>query len=41
MELATLCDPRVRAVLAEQRIQLIGFRDLGRAGSVGGPEGGV
>jgi predicted glycoside hydrolase/deacetylase ChbG (UPF0249 family) len=28
-ELRTLCDPRVRAVLAEQQIQLIGFGDLG------------
>jgi chitin disaccharide deacetylase len=28
-ELQTLCDPRLRAVLAEQRIQLIGFRDVG------------
>jgi len=29
-ELQTLCDPRIRAVLSEQQIQLIGFRDLGR-----------
>jgi predicted glycoside hydrolase/deacetylase ChbG (UPF0249 family) len=28
-ELETLCDPRVRAVLPEQQIQLISFRDLG------------
>ena len=28
-ELRTLCDPCVREVLAEQQIQLIGFRDLG------------
>jgi chitin disaccharide deacetylase len=27
-ELQTLCDPRVRDVLSEQQIQLIGFRDL-------------
>jgi chitin disaccharide deacetylase len=28
-ELQTLCDPRVREVLLEEQIQLIGFRDLG------------
>jgi predicted glycoside hydrolase/deacetylase ChbG (UPF0249 family) len=28
-ELQTLCDPSVRAVLSEQQIQRIGFRDLG------------
>jgi len=27
-ELATLCDPRVRDVLADQLIQLIGYRDV-------------
>ncbi len=27
-ELATLCDPRVRDVLAEQQIELIGYRDV-------------
>jgi predicted glycoside hydrolase/deacetylase ChbG (UPF0249 family) len=33
-ELRTLCDPRVRAAVAEQQIQLIAFRDLGRLGVV-------
>jgi chitin disaccharide deacetylase len=28
-ELRTLCDPRVREILAEQQIQLISFRDFG------------
>jgi predicted glycoside hydrolase/deacetylase ChbG (UPF0249 family) len=30
-ELATLCDPRVREVLAEQLIELIGYADVPRA----------